>query len=309
MSIPVRPVRPRYCHPPRGKELHRAVHALIHDDPCAWAGMSEEQVNGVMGEYFAYSAGDPRRGHLRRRRRAEGPRGGADGTRARRQAGRRRTARSPRPRSSSAATTSSIATRSSRRSTRPLAFRARASARSRCARSHRCEQAAAAARGHQLALPRVVRSGGRCPRAQRRRSRSRRGGRAGRVRHGARALAARRRCRTSPARGSSARRATARSTACAAVAWPASASVRPSSSRRCAGRSSPSATRRSATSGLALMFACCHPRSRTGREHCAHAAARRGADARRDRPRAARRRPRPSHSGSCARSARCATRA
>ena len=28
---------------------------LIHDDPTAWAGMSEEQVNGVMGEYFAYS--------------------------------------------------------------------------------------------------------------------------------------------------------------------------------------------------------------------------------------------------------------
>jgi len=29
---------------------------LIHDDPTAWAGMSEEQVNAVMGEYFAYSA-------------------------------------------------------------------------------------------------------------------------------------------------------------------------------------------------------------------------------------------------------------
>jgi hypothetical protein len=29
---------------------------LIHDDPSAWAGMSEEQVNAVMGEYFAYSA-------------------------------------------------------------------------------------------------------------------------------------------------------------------------------------------------------------------------------------------------------------
>ena len=29
---------------------------LIHDDPSVWAGMSEEQVNGVMGEYFAYSA-------------------------------------------------------------------------------------------------------------------------------------------------------------------------------------------------------------------------------------------------------------
>jgi hypothetical protein len=28
---------------------------LIHDDPTAWSGMSEEQVNGVMGEYFAYS--------------------------------------------------------------------------------------------------------------------------------------------------------------------------------------------------------------------------------------------------------------
>ena len=28
---------------------------LIHDDPSAWAGMSEEQVNGVMGEYFAFS--------------------------------------------------------------------------------------------------------------------------------------------------------------------------------------------------------------------------------------------------------------
>jgi hypothetical protein len=28
---------------------------LIHDDPSAWAGMSEEQVNAVMGEYFAYS--------------------------------------------------------------------------------------------------------------------------------------------------------------------------------------------------------------------------------------------------------------
>ena len=28
---------------------------LIHDDPTAWAGMSEEQVNAVMGEYFAYS--------------------------------------------------------------------------------------------------------------------------------------------------------------------------------------------------------------------------------------------------------------
>ena len=29
---------------------------LIHDDPSAWAAMSEEQVNAVMGEYFAYSA-------------------------------------------------------------------------------------------------------------------------------------------------------------------------------------------------------------------------------------------------------------
>ena len=29
---------------------------LIDDDPSAWAGMSEEQVNAVMGEYFAYSA-------------------------------------------------------------------------------------------------------------------------------------------------------------------------------------------------------------------------------------------------------------
>jgi hypothetical protein len=29
---------------------------LIHDDPTAWGGMSEEQVNAVMGEYFAYSA-------------------------------------------------------------------------------------------------------------------------------------------------------------------------------------------------------------------------------------------------------------
>jgi hypothetical protein len=28
---------------------------LIHDDPSAWAGMSEEQVNALMGEYFAYS--------------------------------------------------------------------------------------------------------------------------------------------------------------------------------------------------------------------------------------------------------------
>ena len=28
---------------------------LIHDDPTAWGGMSEEQVNAVMGEYFAYS--------------------------------------------------------------------------------------------------------------------------------------------------------------------------------------------------------------------------------------------------------------
>ena len=29
---------------------------LINDDPSAWAEMSEEQVNAVMGEYFAYSA-------------------------------------------------------------------------------------------------------------------------------------------------------------------------------------------------------------------------------------------------------------
>jgi hypothetical protein len=29
---------------------------LIHDDPSAWTEMSEEQVNAVMGEYFAYSA-------------------------------------------------------------------------------------------------------------------------------------------------------------------------------------------------------------------------------------------------------------
>jgi hypothetical protein len=29
---------------------------LIHDDPTAWSGMSEEQVNAVMGEYFAYSS-------------------------------------------------------------------------------------------------------------------------------------------------------------------------------------------------------------------------------------------------------------
>ena len=28
---------------------------LIHDDPSAWAGMTEDQVNAVMGEYFAYS--------------------------------------------------------------------------------------------------------------------------------------------------------------------------------------------------------------------------------------------------------------
>ena len=28
---------------------------LIHDDPSAWAGMSEHEVNSVMGEYFAYS--------------------------------------------------------------------------------------------------------------------------------------------------------------------------------------------------------------------------------------------------------------
>jgi hypothetical protein len=45
---------------------------LIHDDPSAWTGMSEEQVNSVMGEYFAFSqairdegimvAGDPLQG-------------------------------------------------------------------------------------------------------------------------------------------------------------------------------------------------------------------------------------------------------
>jgi hypothetical protein len=29
---------------------------LINDDPSAWARMSEEQVNAVMSEYFAYSA-------------------------------------------------------------------------------------------------------------------------------------------------------------------------------------------------------------------------------------------------------------
>ena len=28
---------------------------LIHDDPSAWAGMSEDEANAVMGEYFAYS--------------------------------------------------------------------------------------------------------------------------------------------------------------------------------------------------------------------------------------------------------------
>ena len=29
---------------------------LIHDDPSAWAAMSEEEANATMGEYFAYSA-------------------------------------------------------------------------------------------------------------------------------------------------------------------------------------------------------------------------------------------------------------
>jgi hypothetical protein len=28
---------------------------LINDDPSTWAGMTEEQVNAVMAEYFAYS--------------------------------------------------------------------------------------------------------------------------------------------------------------------------------------------------------------------------------------------------------------
>ena len=91
---------------------------LIHDDPSAWAGMSEEQVNAVMGEYFAYSAaireegifvdGNPLKGREE-----------AHTVRVRDGDGSSPTARSPRPRSSSAATTSSTATRSIRPSTPP----------------------------------------------------------------------------------------------------------------------------------------------------------------------------------------------
>ena len=75
----------------------------------AWAGMSEEQVNGVMGEYFAFSdaireegifvAGDALQG-----------RETAQTVRVRDGSASSPTARSPRPRRSSAATTSSTAT-------------------------------------------------------------------------------------------------------------------------------------------------------------------------------------------------------
>ncbi|HET6171245.1 MAG TPA: YciI family protein [Gaiellales bacterium] len=41
---------------PRARSTTVQYMLLIHDDPNAWAGMSEEQVNAVMGEYFAYSA-------------------------------------------------------------------------------------------------------------------------------------------------------------------------------------------------------------------------------------------------------------
>ena len=46
---------------------------LIHDDPTAWAGMSEEQVNAVMGEYFAYSAAIRDEGSTSTARPLQGP--------------------------------------------------------------------------------------------------------------------------------------------------------------------------------------------------------------------------------------------
>ena len=185
---------------------------LIHDDPSAWAGMSEEQVNAVMGEYFAYSAAIREEGIFVDGNALKGPEE-ARTVRVRNGSASSRTARSPRPRSSSAATTSSIATRSTRRSTPPRASRARASARSRCARSRRCEHSprcsarpSAGSTGSGSAGPSVSSRAASATSIWRRkacRTRSPRRSSAGR------AMA----CRTIPARGSSAPPATARSTA------------------------------------------------------------------------------------------------
>ena len=177
---------------------------------------------------------------------------------------------------------------------------------SRCARSRRCEHAAAAAaRGHRLALPGVVRPGRRCPRAQRRRSRSRRGVRPGRVRDGGRALAARRAAGRSGSldhpRGAQPRdRPPA-----PAAAWRPSASARPWSSRRCGARSSPSATRRSRRAARADVRLL-PPVTGARGERRAHAAARRADSRSRRSPARCSRRRRRSRSDSCAPSARCA---
>ena len=130
----LRSVRPRYCHHSASKERHRAVHA---SDPRRSVGLGRDERGAGQrrhGRVLRLFGRDPRGGHLRRRQPAAGPRGGAHRERARRPAASSRTARSPRPRSSSPATTSSTAPRSIRPSTPPRASRAPASARSRCAR-------------------------------------------------------------------------------------------------------------------------------------------------------------------------------
>ena len=234
---------------PRARSATVQYMLLIHDDPSAWAGMSEEQVNAVMGEYFAYSAairdegifvdGNALQGREEARTVSvrdgerlvkDGPFAETKETRRRllrrrlrhaRPGHRRRRAHPERPlrRGRGAPRRADVSTPPplQREAIGWLYREWFGRAVGVLARSvgdldlaEECVQDAFA-----TAVERWPRDG----------------------------------CRTIRAPGSSARRATARSTACAGAAWRPSASARPSSSRRCGARSSPSATRPSPTSG------------------------------------------------------------
>ena len=117
----------------------------------------------------------------------------------------------------------------------------------------------AARGGRRPPVPARVGAGGRHPHPRARRLRPRRGGGAGRVRGGARALAARRRARATRPPGSSAPRATARSTACGATGryerkLEELVALEPRR-RRGGGRRLSSIP----DDRLRLFFTCCHP--------------------------------------------------
>ena len=164
---------------------------LICDEEKRQAEMSEDEAAAQMAAYMAFGEEMGARGVLQGGERLQ-PDDRDDRAGPRRRGASRPTARSPRPRSRSAASTSSTA----RTSTRPSRSRRRspapATARSRCGRSGRCRAGPDVEAAVAACVPGGVGPRRRDPDPGHRRLGPRRGVRAGRLRPGARALAARR---------------------------------------------------------------------------------------------------------------------